>query len=100
MFILTTTNIRGNVDSVSETIIFEYFNRINHSNVSQILQPFINMSTDAMYVACNDITVHSYAATGAPVYMYTFEYRGENSMVELQYGTPIAYFDPGKRFYD
>ncbi|GFT04037.1 esterase FE4 [Trichonephila clavipes] len=95
MFILTTTNIRGNVDSVSETIIFEYFNRINHSNVSQILQPFINMSTDAMYVACNDITVHSYAATGAPVYMYTFEYRGENSMVELQYGTPIAYFDPG-----
>ncbi|KFM78572.1 Acetylcholinesterase, partial [Stegodyphus mimosarum] len=95
MFILTTTNIRGNVDSVSETIVFEYFNRINHSNVSQVLQPFINMSTDAMFVACSDVTVHSYAATGAQVYMYTFEYRGENSMVEMQYGTPIAYFDPG-----
>ncbi|XP_055953429.1 esterase E4-like isoform X1 [Argiope bruennichi] len=95
MFILTTTNIRGNVDSVSETIIFEYFNRINHSNVSQILHPFINMSTDAMFVACNDATVHAYSTTGAPVYMYTFEYRGENSMVEIQYGTPIAYFDPG-----
>uniref|UniRef100_A0A2L2YFR3 Acetylcholinesterase n=1 Tax=Parasteatoda tepidariorum TaxID=114398 RepID=A0A2L2YFR3_PARTP len=95
MFILTTTNIRGNVDSVSETIMFEYFNRINHSNVSQILQPFINMSTDAMFTACNDITVHLYASKGAPVHMYTFEYRGENSMVEIEHGTPIAYFDPG-----
>ncbi|KAG8193968.1 hypothetical protein JTE90_013663 [Oedothorax gibbosus] len=95
MFILTTTNIRGNVDSVSETIVFEYFNRINHANVSQVLQPFINMSTDAMYVACNDLTLQSYSAMGAHVYMYTFEYKGENSMVEIQYGTPIAYFDPG-----
>lgn len=95
MFILTTTNLRGNVDSVAETILFEYFNRINHANISQVLHPFINMSTDAMYIACNDISVQSYAATGAQVYMYTFEYRGENSMVELKHGTPIAYFDPG-----
>lgn len=54
------------------------------------------MSTDAMYLACNDVTVQAYAATGAQVYMYTFEYRGENSMIELKHGTPIAYFDPGK----
>lgn len=54
------------------------------------------MSTDAMYIACNDFTVQSYSATGAQVYMYTFEYRGENSMVELRHGTPVSYFDPGE----
>ena len=52
-----------------------------------------------MYVACNDVTIQSYAATGAQVYMYTFEYRGENNMVELKHGTPIAYFDPGKCYH-
>lgn len=94
-FIMTTTNIRGNVDSVSETLIFEYFNRVKDGNVSQVVQPFVNMSTDAMYVACNDKTLRTYSASGAQVYMYTFEYRGENSMVELQYGPQSTYFDPG-----
>lgn len=44
MFLLTATDIRSNIESVSQVLFFEYFNDIDPTDVDQVLQPFINVS--------------------------------------------------------
>lgn len=41
------------------------------------------MTTDALYVSCIDETIRLLAESGYSTYMYTFEYQGQNSMIEL-----------------
>ena len=53
------------------------------------------MTTDSLYVSCVDETIKLYAQTRAPAYMYTFEYKGENSMVNLLVNNQPTYFDTG-----
>lgn len=41
------------------------------------------MSTDSLYVSCVDETLKRFAKNGAKAFMYSFEYRGTNSMIYL-----------------
>lgn len=91
MFLLTATDIRGNIEAVSQAVLFQYFNGIDTTNITQILQPFINMTTDAMFVSCNYRTLQSYSERGGRAYMYTFEHKGQYSMLELNEGKNLNY---------
>lgn len=41
------------------------------------------MSTDGLYLSCIDETIRLLVEAGYSTYMYTFEYQGQNSMIEL-----------------
>lgn len=53
------------------------------------------MSSDALYVSCMDEMVKLYWQNSLPIYMYTFEHKGENSMVNLLINNSPTLFDPG-----
>src|SRR5689334_10898273 len=53
------------------------------------------MSSDALYGSCIDETVKLYWQSRAPVYMYSFEYKAENSMVNLLVNNAPTLFNTG-----
>lgn len=53
------------------------------------------MSSDALYVSCVDETAKLYTQARGPVYMYSFEFKGENSMVKLLVNNAPTLFDTG-----
>ena len=53
------------------------------------------MSSDALYNSCVDETIKLYWRSRAPVYQYVFEYKGENSMVNLLVNNAPTLFPTG-----
>lgn len=53
------------------------------------------MTSDALYNSCVDETIKLYWLSRAPVYQYVFEYRGENSMVNLLVNNNPVFFPTG-----
>lgn len=53
------------------------------------------MSSDALYNSCIDETVKAYWQTQAPVYQYLYEYKGDNSMVNLLVNSAPTLFPTG-----
>ena len=44
------------------------------------------MTTDSLYISCIDETLHALARVGLSAYLYSFAYRGQNSMIETVKG--------------
>lgn len=55
----------------------------------------VQMSSDALYNSCVDETIKLYWQSRAPVYQYVFEYKGENSMVNLLVNNNPTLFSTG-----
>ena len=55
----------------------------------------LQMTSDALYSSCIDETVKLYWRSRAPVYQYVFEYRGQNSMVNLLVNNNPTLFPTG-----
>lgn len=72
-----------------------YFMNINPLDTNSIIRAFINMSTDAMFVAGNHATLTRYSRYEAPTYMYVFEYRGDTSLLDARLGFQGRPFDLG-----
>lgn len=53
------------------------------------------MSSDALYWGCIDETIKLYAQQRGQVFMYSFEHKGENSMVNLLVNNRPTLFDTG-----
>lgn len=53
------------------------------------------MSSDALYNSCIDETIKLYWYSRAPVYHYVYEYKGENSMVNLLINNVPTLFNTG-----
>ncbi|XP_037520132.1 cocaine esterase [Rhipicephalus sanguineus] len=79
------------VDSVDET----YFRDVNPLDTNSVIKAFINMSTDAMFVAPNQLTLAKYSRFEAPTYMYVFEYRGDTSLLDARLGFQRQSYDLG-----
>ncbi|XP_076327886.1 esterase E4-like isoform X1 [Tachypleus tridentatus] len=93
-FLQSTSDLAIN-SAVVEAIMFAYFIGVDTANLTQVLKPFINMTTDAMYVACNDLTSKTYSQLNIPTYMYVFEHRGVNSMTDLRLNQQMSKIDAG-----
>jgi len=53
------------------------------------------MSSDALYNSCVDETIKLYWQTQSPVFAYVFDYKGENSMVNLLVNEQPTVFSTG-----
>lgn len=53
------------------------------------------MSSDALYNSCIDETIKLYWFSRAPIYHYVYEYKGENSMVNLLINNVPTLFNTG-----
>uniref|UniRef100_A0A2I9LNG5 Acetylcholinesterase n=1 Tax=Centruroides hentzi TaxID=88313 RepID=A0A2I9LNG5_9SCOR len=83
LFLEAATNFRRNVEEVVQELMYNYFGGVNPTNSTQILRPFINMSTDGMYVSCMDKTLQLYSRLETRTFMYSFQYKGTNSFATL-----------------
>ncbi|XP_053207980.1 acetylcholinesterase-like isoform X2 [Panonychus citri] len=86
-------------DSRKDRLIFpvlsQYFDYIDTNNVSQFTSAFVNMSTDALYSSCIDETAKSLWGAAIPVYVYLFDYKGENSMIKILLNNSPTVIDTG-----
>lgn len=53
------------------------------------------MTTDALFISCIDETIRFLRELNLPVYLYKFDYRGQNSMVELIISKALLPMDTG-----
>ncbi len=62
----------------------KYFVNVDMENEDEFRPQFINFLTDLMYTRCTDRFAKILANHSVPTYEYSFEYRGQYSIVNLQ----------------
>ncbi|XP_015782260.1 carboxylesterase 4A isoform X2 [Tetranychus urticae] len=82
-------------ERVVPLILYEYFNKMDPFNSTQVASRFIDLSTDALFISCIDETVRILWELNLPVYLYIFDYRGQNSMVERIISKALIPVDTG-----
>lgn len=89
LFLEATTEFPARAEEVVRELLYGYFGGVDTSNSTQVARSWVNMSTDGMYVACLDRTLELYSRIESRTYMYSFQYRGSNSLTDVAYEGPV-----------